>query len=134
MIPVEGLFSSQVENFSPSLSPDCPSCHRGEQNRMVEGKMLMSGSQRVETAGLAVGRKAPVRESQEMTVSFPFSLRHPLGKRRFVLVGVASASCLPGLMLPSVNFPAVGTEEEFEEKVQGSGKVRHSPLVDSCHH
>lgn len=79
MIPVEGLFSSQVENFYPSLSPDCPSCHRRDQNRMMEGKTLMSGSQRVENAGLAVGRKAPVRESQEMTVSF-FSLRHPLGK------------------------------------------------------
>lgn len=75
-----------------------------------------------------------MRESQDMTVSIPLSIGHPLVKRRFVLVGVASASCLPGLLLPRVKFPAVGTKEEFEEKVLGSGKVRHSPLVDSCYH
>lgn len=133
MIPVEGLFSSQVENFYPSLSPDCPSCHRREQNRMMEGKTLMSGSQRVENAGLAVGRKAPVRESQEMTVSF-FSLRHPLGKGGSSWWAWLLHLAFGGLMLPSVNFPAVRRKEEFEEKMKGNGKVRHSPLVDSCHH
>lgn len=79
-------------------------------------------------------RKAPVRESQDMPGSIPFSIRHPLRKRKFVLVVLASASWLPGLLLPSVKFPSVGTKEEFEEKVLGSGKVRHSPLVDSSHH